>query len=69
MTVFDGELEVIGCGGMTEHDAVKTFVIFKRGDDFQAESITIKAQDVGHVVGRAGNAQMRVHSDLQINRY
>jgi hypothetical protein len=46
---------------MTEHDAVEAFMIFKGGDDLQAESIAVEAQDVGHMVGRTGDAQVWVH--------
>jgi len=55
VTMFDGELEVIGRVGMTKHDAIKAFVIFKGGDDLQAESVAVEAQDFGQMVGWSGD--------------
>jgi hypothetical protein len=66
VSVLDSELEVVRRVRMTEHDAIEAFVIIKGGDDFKAESITIKVQDVGHMVGGTGNAQMGVHGSLQV---
>ena len=61
VTVFDGKFEMIRRVGMTKHEAVKAFVIFKGANDFQAGAVAIKAQDVGHMVGGTGDTQVRLH--------
>ena len=56
-----GEFQMIRLPGVTEHDSVKTRVIGKRSDHFQAQAIAIKAGDSFQIIRGTRNAQLNVH--------
>lgn len=43
----------------SEHHAVEAVVVFKRADDFEAESVAVEADDFRQMVGRARDADVR----------